>query len=118
MKEKIDKQAVEEMARAICESCATDSPCRIAQKGKMCAVVLKQGEVLYNAGYRKQSEGECDFCKADHEKCGTCVKFFDYYEDGDGNERCSAEYGNEKCAYYKPVHYCSNCGAKMKGGKG
>ena len=64
----------------------------------------------------KQSEG-CDFCKAGNEKCGTCVKFFDYYEDGDGNDRCSTEYGNEKCAYYKPVHFCSNCGAKMKGGE-
>lgn len=70
---------------------------------------------LYNAGYRKQSEG-CDFCKVGNEKCVTCVKFFDYYEDGEGNDRCSSEYGNEKCAYYKPVHFCSNCGAKMKGG--
>ena len=71
-------------------------------------------EHLYEAGYRKQSEG-CDFCKAGSEKCGTCVKFFDYHEDG-GSDRCSSEYGNEKCAYYKPVHHCSNCGAKMKGG--
>ena len=69
---------------------------------------------LHDLGYRKQSEG-CDFCKAGSEKCGTCVKFFDYHEDG-GSDRCSSEYGNEKCAYYKPVHHCSNCGAKMKGG--
>ena len=74
-----------------------------------------KAEALYEAGYRKQSEG-CDFCKEGNEKCGTCVKFFDYHEDG-GSDRCSIEYGNEKCAYYKPVHHCSNCGAKMKGGE-
>lgn len=70
---------------------------------------------MYEDGYRKQSEG-CDFCKVGSEKCGTCVKFFDYYEDG-GSDRCSSEYGNEKCAYYKPVHHCSNCGARMSGGQ-
>lgn len=66
---------------------------------------------LEMAGYRKQSAG-CDFCKTGSEKCGTCVMFFDYHEDG-GSDRCYTEYGADKCAYYKPVHFCSNCGAKI-----
>ena len=66
---------------------------------------------LYEKGYRKQSAG-CDFCKTGSEKCGTCVMFFDYHEDG-GSDRCYTEYGADKCAYYKPVHFCSNCGAKI-----
>ena len=115
----IDKKAIEEMAKHCAYyhngNCKNTHPF-VEECDLMCDMFGTFAN-LEKAGYRKQSVGECDFCKADHEKCGTCVKFFDYYEDGDGNDRCSTEYGNEKCAYYKPVHYCSNCGAKMKGGE-
>ncbi len=54
-REQIDNQAIEEMARILCEACASDpSPCRLVGEGKMCEGVLKTAEVSYNAGYRKQ----------------------------------------------------------------
>ncbi|MEE0968736.1 MAG: hypothetical protein U0M06_05125 [Clostridia bacterium] len=57
-------------------------------------------ENLYNAGYRKQIEGEWEkqvFIIFDSEKVGY---------------RCS------ECntTWDTPTHYCPNCGAKMKGG--
>lgn len=102
MKEQIEEMACEKCLHHL--ACLTNSeyvltPCRAYED---------------KAEYRKRGEG-CDFCEAGNEKCGTCVKFFDYNEDG-GSDKCGSEYGNEKCAYYKPVHYCSNCGARMKGG--
>lgn len=105
------KKQIEEMAKVIeiTEQIARDAHCGYPSPRMMATD-------LYDKGYRKQSEG-CDFCNAGSEKCGTCVKFFDYHEDG-GSDRCSSEYGNKKCAYYKPVRHCSNCGAKMKGGEG
>lgn len=121
------KKQIEEMAEIIYDSVDVDNPCLDEKYGGFscfgcdyidkgyCQHDIERARALYNAGYRKQREG-CDFCNAGSEKCGTCVKFFDYYEDG-GSDRCSSEYGNEKCAYYKPVHYCSNCGAHMSGGK-
>lgn len=113
----MSKDQIEEMAKIIAVQIGYD--CAARENCDASCIVYKchpyaYAEILYNAGYRKQSEG-CDFCKTGEEKCGTCVKFFDYYEDG-GSDRCSIEYGNEKCAYYKPVHHCPNCGAKMKGG--
>lgn len=57
----------------------------------------------------------CYFCKQNDEKCGTCVKFFDYYEDG-GSEHCSSPYDSEKCVAYKPMPFCSMCGRKLKDG--
>ena len=107
------KEHIDEMARIIGAAIEFDE-LDFGMDEKTEIIAEKAAKKFYNAGYRKQSEG-CDFCEAGNEKCGTCVKFFDYYEDG-GSDRCSIEYGNEKCAYYKPVHYCSNCGAKMKGG--
>jgi hypothetical protein len=47
---------------------------------------------------------ECEYCKTDNEKCGTCTQF---YED------CSAYSSEEICIEYKPVKYCFNCGRKL-----
>jgi hypothetical protein len=96
-------EQIEEMANVIARLIP------LASKARCTTVAI----TLYEQNYRKQSEG-CDFCKEGDEKCGTCVKFFDYYEDG-GSDRCSCECGREKCFYYKPVPHCSNCGAKLKG---
>ena len=116
----VKEKQIEEMAKDICKLGISCEECTMLarktnQTREQYCKAFEYAKRAYNAGYRKQSEG-CDFCKAGNEKCGTCVKFFDYYEDG-GSDRCSSEYGNEKCAYYKPVHHCSNCGAKMKGGE-
>ena len=53
----IDNQIME-MAKVLCEDCARDtSPCVLTKTGRMCDSVKEQAEALYNAGYRKQSEG-------------------------------------------------------------
>ena len=58
--------------------------------------------------------GRCDWCQPGEERCGTCVMFFDYHEDG-GSDRCASSACDEKCAYYKPMYACPNCGARMDG---
>lgn len=65
----------------------------------------KTAKNLYNAGYRKQSEGEWVYNT----------------DDFTPKQRCTA------CGYNKPIaagegviqepkHFCPNCGARMKGG--
>lgn len=67
-------------------------------------------EVLYNANYRKQSEGEW--------------KVEEFYNSGlrmhfGTNITCSCcGYTERKgSAYFTPSNFCPNCGAKMKGGE-
>ena len=60
-------------------------------------------EALYNAGYRKQSEGEWKPSDIPQEKyvcsvCGGACWYYDYQGD------------------VAKSRYCPNCGAKMKGG--
>lgn len=69
---------------------------------------------LYNAGYRKERQGECEYCKTGDEKCGTCAYFIGI-DGNDALDRCSEYYGEDKCVKYKPASHCFNCGAKMKG---
>lgn len=60
-------------------------------------------KLLYNAGYRKQKEGEwqeLDICAEDM-YCSVCGGI--------------APVDCEKEAFYKS-NFCPNCGAKMKGG--
>ena len=56
--------------------------------------------------------GNCSWCKPGDERCGTCVKFFDYHGDG-GYDKCSASCVDIRCVAYEPMHACPNCGAKM-----
>ena len=93
MKEQIDKQAIEEMAHIVSNSIMTwanemppiSNPHFVATN-------------LYNAGYRKQSEGEW----IDANPNGAVYKF-----------TCTL-CGETKLG--KGTPYCPNCGAKMKGG--
>lgn len=66
-------------------------------------------ERMLTIGYRKQEQGECEYCKTGEEKCQTCTEFYKNTDD-----RCSG-YDDGKCIKYTPVKYCFNCGAKMKG---
>ena len=56
MKEQNEKQAIEEMAKTLCEDCAKSDPCSLYAIGGMCNSVREQATAMYNAGYRKQSE--------------------------------------------------------------
>lgn len=50
----VEKQ-IEEMAKVMCDDCASDvAPCRLNKEGKLCNDVVQQANALYNAGYRKQ----------------------------------------------------------------
>lgn len=88
---------IEEMARILCEN-----GCKECIQ-TLCADWYK-AERLYNAGYRKQSEGEwndniigfCNVCM----NCGAIV------------ERSAIKNNSGK------LNVCPNCGAKMKGGEG
>lgn len=97
MKEQIEKQAIEEMARFIYEN--TDL--------SIVDIAKNIAEALYNAGYRKQKEGE--WVRKERKKgviapeavCSNCGRDVEYQViDG-------------KWAF---ENYCSHCGAKMKGG--
>ena len=64
---------------------------------------LETATLLYNAGYRKQSEGEWIPSDIPQEKyvcsvCGGACWYYDYQGD------------------VAKSRYCPNCGAKMKGG--
>lgn len=101
---KKEKQ-IEEMANDINKHCVDLS---YTECGAInCTSCL--ANALYNAGYRKVEQGECEYCKTGGEKCQTCTEFYKNIDD-----RCSG-YDDGKCIEYTPVKYCFNCGAKMKG---
>ena len=98
-----EKQTIEEMARVWC-ALPDRHDCKGCCEG---CYEISKSEMLYNAGYRKQSEGEW------------LVKVFPV--SGDKKVICS------ECGYNEhrgPAwnitwgmhNYCPNCGAKMKGG--
>ena len=59
---------------------------------------------IYNAGYRKQSEGEWTRVEVNGKNYGQV-----YYQ----HKECRV---NETQLFTNPHHFCPNCGAKMKGG--
>ena len=101
--------AVEAMASVIREITVKCGKCEYYKDGSClkpidigCNInedILNECDALYNANYRKQSEGEWILC-------GTFDDFF----------KCSC------CGYDRPWQtaiehkFCPNCGAKMKGG--
>jgi hypothetical protein len=60
--------------------------------------------------YRKETQGECEYCKIGDEKCHTCTEFYKNIDD-----RCSGYDDGGGCIKYTPVKYCFNCGRKMRG---
>ena len=86
-----------ECGKKTCEECKW---CGCERIGKADCMDYLIAEHLYNAGYRKQSEGEWKVCGA----------FDDFL-------KCSC------CGYDHPWQtaiehkFCPNCGAKMKGGE-
>ena len=93
-----DKQ-IEEIAKDLCNSTMCDletfNNCRMPQGN--CSRCQRVAKDLYNAGYRKQSEGE--WIRYPHGSgiyCSICKHKRRYRDINDA--------------------YCPNCGAKMKGG--
>ena len=93
MKEK----QIEEMAKTMCPNYGEDK-CRTLCAARKGCFVRNGAEILYEAGYRKPTEGEWIVCGMfdDFFKCSSC---------GDKHPWQTA-------IEYK---YCPNCGAKMKG---
>ncbi len=89
---------IEEMAKIIVTGC-NEGCCEECKhsEGVLYPDCVPQftAEALYNAGYRKQSEGE--WKKRGNEKTCSLCKFIYYSNNDDWN-------------------YCPNCGSKMKGG--
>ena len=91
------EKQIEEMAKEICHGCANGEECKHCLCGDW-----YNAEMLYEAGYRKQSEGE--WLSVDGDvifKCSICEGEISTSWDYDPDEMWS---------------YCPRCGAKMKGG--
>lgn len=78
-----------------------------------CSYNTAEATALYNAGYRKQREGEniSQMHPSDEficEKCGLIIRECCRYEidEDDGDEIC----------YEFPYRFCPRCGMKVKGG--
>ena len=95
---------IEEMAKSMCRNYGT-RVCASCDAHATCMIHLYAVDV-YNAGYRKYSEGEWVYNT----------------DDFTPKQRCTV------CGYNKPIvagesviqepkHFCPNCGAKMKGGE-
>ena len=59
------EKQIEEMAKFVCNACEMgggfDGECALDNDYKTCHISVETAEALYNAGYRKQSEGEWIF---------------------------------------------------------
>lgn len=116
MKEQIEKQAIEEMAKLMHPNLCFDvniSECREMNGCDICHATR-----LYNAGYRKQSEGVWEWFEewnpstTEHprecDECGWCCS------------ECKAALADIVGGYWdnpdeKPnLHFCPNCGAECE----
>lgn len=105
------EKQIEEMARIICNLC-TEEGCLC--DGGYCNFNCndyERAKRLYNAGYRKQREGEW---KLEHEtygemRCSVCGKECPIERKPDPYE----DY--QMTDFYVTSTFCPNCGAKMKG---
>lgn len=94
-----DKKQIEEMALTLSEGgCGNECDC--IQGDKFNCHLLHSASVLYDAGYRKQSEGEWQTAPDGTHWCSECGHDATYTFDG--TEICGVA--------------CPFCGAKMKGG--
>ena len=89
------EKQIDEMAKLICNFPQCINYNSIGECKPTECQIADKAEALYNAGYRKQSEGEWIFQEYSMghyvEKCSLC--------------ECEADMSN----------FCPNCGAKMKG---
>lgn len=117
MKEQIEKQAIEEMAKIAFPFLDIVKPefYDTAIHGNI--HVIKPIENLYNAGYRKQRVGEWLYDLWDAEKREYVV--IPFIEGKHGFAYCSICNGPallDRCVDPVASDFCPNCGARMKGG--
>ena len=93
------EKQIEEMAKVLCPMSLTEYCASGNCTNPNCLVNAKALEVLYDAGYRKQSEGEWVL----REGLNRLV-------------RCTA-CGYEYNDLVECTNFCGNCGAKMEGGE-
>lgn len=101
-----EHKQIEEMAKVLCKNALTEYCASGRCSNQNCLVNAKALETLYNAGYRKQSEGKW---VANRHISVTKRNRTIHYE----TYKCSV------CGTWNGRHrqnYCPNCGAKMKGG--
>lgn len=96
-----EKQTIEEMARIICKPTANKGNCDKCGFKKQCSK-FDDATDLYNAGYRKQIEGEWEEMGQDYANCSVCGTIF---------EALPTLY-----VFKRNNIYCRHCGARMKGG--
>ena len=99
------EKQIEEMAKVIASVPPIEFPVGSRRQGRHIYALNKFAEVLYKAGYRKQSEGEW-IIGSYHYECSICGYLY---------ETC------DNACNYDPIetfdlHFCPRCGAKMKGG--
>ncbi len=94
----MSREQIEEMAKATMKHCKIDNQCGSCH-WSTCNECL--ADVLYNAGYRKQSEGEW----ISNELGGYKYAFY-----------CSECGWVDGYPFNDRHKYCPHCGAKMKGG--
>lgn len=90
------EKQIEEMALTMCECCATYTR---GCKHTPCDTVIDSAAYLYNAGYRKQSEGHWEIVKGSN-----------------GKEKMVCTNCQHQQDLASTFTYCPNCGAKMGGG--
>ena len=95
------KKQIEEMAIVLSEGDCKE--CNCDANGRFNCMLLYDAELLYNAGYRKQKEGEWvvteNGCVITCSECGYRLELC--YPDG---------------TEVRSLPACPNCGTKMKGG--
>ena len=108
------EKQIEEMADKLCTTsyfCTAEDwdSCDIKDSDEYCHRCRKVAERLYNAGYRKQSEGEW----VERTKTTTNAKGMEARYTINFCSECGYEIGTIRYQH----KFCPNCGAKMKGGE-
>lgn len=99
------EKQIEEIAKFICDLDETCEECQKSYNKKYAKVPCWMRDIaenIYNAGYRKQSEGEWVIAVDSVDATFICSKCGYSYIEADPEAK--TEY-----------NYCPNCGAKMKG---
>lgn len=91
------EKQIEEMAETMSHSC--EKECRRNKYGEFDCEYC-EAELLYNAGYRKQEDGEWEIVKGSN-----------------GKEKMVCTNCRHQQDLASTFTYCPNCGAKMKGGE-